>query len=132
MTKNDVVYAAVKTVHGYRVIPGVVLNTNGYDVTAVQYPLLALAPDSERTTWSNQYGRQTTSDSLAKGYWSPGCGGEPWLWRATAELAVVALREHIIAKHTAAAQRDCAELSKAVDTGPLPEGFVKRQVAYGG
>ena len=119
MKKNDVVYAAVHTRSGWRVIPGVILNTDGHSITSVSYPIHALDPENP--------------DRHAKGYWSPGAGGEPIVWVDDPDKAVTAAREHIIARHTAAATKECEKLSRAVFAGELPHGFVKadRQALYG-
>lgn len=114
--KGDAVYAVVKPLSGpgYRMIPGVVLGMRGDEPEQVQYPATAIDPNHD--------------DRNGKGYWSPGSGGEPWLWRATQAEAMAALRDYIIAKHTAAAKRECEQLARAVDAGPLPAGFVKPPV----
>lgn len=119
MKKNDTVYAAVHTRSGWRVIPGVILNTDGHSVTSVAYPIYAIDPENQ--------------DRAGKGYWSPGAGGDPIVWMDSPEQAVTAAREHIIAKHTAAATKECAGLAKAVYAGELPHGFVKadRVAVYG-
>lgn len=119
MKKGDTVYAAINTRLGYRVIPGVILNTDGHSVTSVGYPIYALDPE--------------TDDRAGKGYWSPGAGGEPIVWMDRPDAAVTACREHIIAKHTAAAKKDCDRLAKAVFAGELPAGFTKpeRAAVYG-